>query len=102
MPFYPDFQKFFRDYQPPMLIVWGKNDKIFPEDGFHPYLRDLPKAEIHILDSGHFALEDRFERDGLADPRLGIARSPSKTLSTDDAATPRVAAARSAARAHPH
>ncbi|USQ98107.1 alpha/beta fold hydrolase [Caulobacter sp. RL271] len=59
VPFYPDFQKFFRDYQPPMLIVWGKNDKIFPEAGAHPYLRDLPKAEVHILDSGHFALEDR-------------------------------------------
>jgi pimeloyl-ACP methyl ester carboxylesterase len=59
VPLYPDFQKFFRDRQPPTLIVWGKNDKIFPEAGAHPYLRDLPKAEIHILDSGHFALEDR-------------------------------------------
>ncbi len=61
VPFYPDFQKFFRDRQPPTLIVWGKNDKIFPEEGAHPYLRDLPKAEIHILDSGHFALEDRLD-----------------------------------------
>ncbi|TCS15001.1 alpha/beta hydrolase [Caulobacter sp. BK020] len=61
VPFYPDFQKFFRDYQPPTLIVWGKNDKIFPVAGAHPYLRDLPKAEVHILDSGHFALEDRLD-----------------------------------------
>ncbi|NVM79646.1 pimeloyl-ACP methyl ester carboxylesterase [Duganella sp. SG902] len=59
LPLYPDFQAFFRKVQPPTLIVWGKNDKIFPEAGAHPYLRDLPKAEMHILDSGHFALEDQ-------------------------------------------
>jgi pimeloyl-ACP methyl ester carboxylesterase len=59
VPLYPDFQRFFRERQPPTLIVWGKNDKIFPEEGAHPYLSDLPKAEMHILDSGHFALEDR-------------------------------------------
>jgi pimeloyl-ACP methyl ester carboxylesterase len=41
-----------------MLIVWGKNDKIFPAEGAKPYLRDLPKAELHLLDTGHFALEE--------------------------------------------
>jgi pimeloyl-ACP methyl ester carboxylesterase len=61
VPLYPDFQAFFRKHLPPTLIVWGKNDKIFPEEGAHPYLRDLPKAEVHILDSGHFALEDRLD-----------------------------------------
>ncbi|MGO7180694.1 alpha/beta fold hydrolase [Rhizobium brockwellii] len=61
VPLYPDFQKFFRDRQPPTLIVWGKNDKIFPAEGAHPYLRDLPKAEIHMLDTGHFALEDKLD-----------------------------------------
>lgn len=61
VPLYPDFQAFFRQYQPPTLIVWGKNDVIFPESGAHPYLRDLPKAEVHILDSGHFALEDKLD-----------------------------------------
>lgn len=55
---YPEWQAYFRKYQPPMLIVWGKNDKIFPEAGAHPYLRDLPKAELHMLDTGHFALEE--------------------------------------------
>lgn len=60
-PLYPAFQAFFREYQPPTLIVWGKNDVIFPEPGAHPYLRDLPKAEMHILDSGHFALEDKLD-----------------------------------------
>jgi len=54
---YPDFQEYFRTYQPPTLIVWGKNDVIFPAEGAAPYLRDLPKAEVNMLDAGHFALE---------------------------------------------
>lgn len=57
-PLYPAWQAYFRKHQPPMLIVWGKNDKIFPPAGAHPYLRDLPKAELHLLDTGHFALEE--------------------------------------------
>lgn len=56
---YPKFQAFFRDYRPPTLIVWGANDEIFPADGARPYLRDLPDAELHLLDTGHFALEDK-------------------------------------------
>ena len=61
VPLYPEFQAFFRKYQPPTLIVWGKNDFIFPEPGAHPYLRDLPKAELHLLNTGHFALEDKLD-----------------------------------------
>ncbi|MBB3594976.1 MULTISPECIES: alpha/beta fold hydrolase [Rhizobiaceae] len=61
LPLYPQFQAFFRDRKPPTLIVWGKNDKIFPEEGAHPYLRDLPEAEFHLLDTGHFALEDKLD-----------------------------------------
>ncbi|WBS05216.1 alpha/beta hydrolase [Pseudoduganella sp. SL102] len=57
-PHYPAWQAYFRKHQPPMLIAWGKNDKIFPAAGAHPYLRDLPKAELHLLDTGHFALEE--------------------------------------------
>lgn len=57
-PHYPEWQAYFRKHQPPMLIVWGKNDKIFPAAGATPYLRDLPKAELHLLDTGHFALEE--------------------------------------------
>jgi pimeloyl-ACP methyl ester carboxylesterase len=57
LPLYPAFQAFFRQYQPPTLVVWGKNDTIFPPEGAAPYGRDLPKAEIHLLDAGHFALE---------------------------------------------
>ncbi|MBX4146985.1 alpha/beta fold hydrolase [Paenibacillus lautus] len=57
-PLYPAWQQYFRDAQPPTLIVWGQGDHIFPKNGAHPYLRDLPDAELHILkDAGHFALE---------------------------------------------
>jgi pimeloyl-ACP methyl ester carboxylesterase len=61
---YPRFQQFFRDRQPPTLIVWGRNDTIFPAEGAQAYLRDLPKAELHLLDTGHFALEDKGEEIG--------------------------------------
>ena len=55
---YPRWQQYFRDHQPPTLIVWGKNDFIFPADGAHPYNRDLQNVEFHLLDTGHFALEE--------------------------------------------
>lgn len=58
---YPQFQQFFRERQPPALIVWGKSDVIFPADGARAYLKDLPHAELHLLDTGHFALEDQGE-----------------------------------------
>lgn len=61
VPLYPKFQAFFRERKPPTLIVWGKNDKIFPAEGASPYLRDLPDAEMHLFDTGHFALEDKFD-----------------------------------------
>jgi pimeloyl-ACP methyl ester carboxylesterase len=61
VPLYPQFQEFFRKYQPPMLITWGKNDFIFPPEGATPYKRDLPKVETHILEAGHFALETHCE-----------------------------------------
>ncbi len=61
VPLYPQFQSFFRERKPPMIIVWGKHDKIFPEEGAHPYLRDLPDAEFHIFKTGHFALEDKLD-----------------------------------------
>jgi len=55
---YPTWQALFRQHQPPALITWGKNDYIFPEEGAHPYARDLTNLETHILDTGHFALEE--------------------------------------------
>lgn len=55
---YPAWQKLFRKHQPPTLLMWGKNDPIFPEEGAHPYKRDLNDLEFHILNTGHFALEE--------------------------------------------
>jgi pimeloyl-ACP methyl ester carboxylesterase len=54
---YPDFQAYFRKHQPPLLAVWGRNDAFFIPAGAKAYARDLPKAEIHLIDAGHFALE---------------------------------------------
>ena len=62
---YPAWQQYFRKYQPPTLIVWGKNDHIFPADGAYPYKRDLKNLEFHLLDTGHFALEE--DGDLIAD-----------------------------------
>ena len=50
-----------RKYQPPTLIVWGKNDYIFPAEGAYPYKRDLKNIDFNILDTGHFALEEDLE-----------------------------------------
>ena len=57
-PLYPEWQQYLRTHQPPTLIVWGKNDEIFPAAGAHPYKRDLKNLEFHLLDTGHFALEE--------------------------------------------
>ena len=57
-PLYPQWQAYFREYQPPTLIAWGKNDYIFPAEGAFPYKRDLKNIEFHLLDTGHFALEE--------------------------------------------
>jgi pimeloyl-ACP methyl ester carboxylesterase len=57
-PLYPKWQEYFRKHQPPTLVVWGKNDYIFPAEGAEPYKRDLENIEFHLLDTGHFALEE--------------------------------------------
>ncbi len=57
-PLYPKWQAYLREYQPPTLIVWGQNDQIFPAEGAHPYKRDLKNLEFHLLNTGHFALEE--------------------------------------------
>jgi len=61
VPLYPEFQNFFRNNQPPTLIVWGRNDFIFPPEGAAPYSRDLKNVETHLLNTGHFALETHGE-----------------------------------------
>jgi pimeloyl-ACP methyl ester carboxylesterase len=55
---YDEWHAFFRKSQPKTLIVWGQNDPFFTVEGAKAYLRDIPKAELHLLDTGHFALED--------------------------------------------
>ncbi len=57
-PLYPKWQAYLRKHQPPTLIVWGTKDEIFPAEGAHPYKRDLKDLEFHLLDTGHFALEE--------------------------------------------
>ncbi|MFL6486158.1 MAG: alpha/beta fold hydrolase [Nitrososphaera sp.] len=58
---YPKWQKFLREHRPKTLILWGQNDIFFTSDGGEAYLKDIPDAEIHMLDSGHFAVEDCIE-----------------------------------------
>ncbi|MFT5286736.1 MAG: pimeloyl-ACP methyl ester carboxylesterase [Planctomycetota bacterium] len=59
---YPRWQEYLRKNQPPTLLLWGKNDPIFPSEGAYPYLKDLPRAELHLFDTGHFALEEDGQR----------------------------------------
>ena len=69
---YPQFQAYFREHKPPLLAVWGRNDPFFIPPGAEAYRRDLPEAEIHFLDTGHFALETHHaEIAGLMKDFLG-------------------------------
>ena len=54
---YPAFQRYFRQHRPPLLAIWGRNDPFFVPAGAEAYRRDLPDAEVVLLDTGHFALE---------------------------------------------
>jgi pimeloyl-ACP methyl ester carboxylesterase len=54
---YPDFHAYFRNHQPPLLAVWGKNDPFFLPAGAEAFRRDIPNADVRFLDTGHFALE---------------------------------------------
>jgi pimeloyl-ACP methyl ester carboxylesterase len=63
-PLYPAWHKYLHEKQPPVLAVWGKNDPIFTPAGAEAFRQDVPKAEVHMLDTGHFALEE--EGDAIA------------------------------------
>ncbi len=56
---YPRWHEYFRQFQPPTLVVWGRNDAIFSQQGAEAYKRDLKNIEMHFLDTGHFALEEK-------------------------------------------
>ncbi|MCZ4602448.1 alpha/beta hydrolase [Streptomyces sp. Lzd4kr] len=58
---YPELQQYFRHSQVPVLAVWGARDEIFGPDGARAFQRDLPNAEVHLIESGHFALESHLE-----------------------------------------
>lgn len=57
IPLYPKWQAYFREHKPATLVLWGKNDAIFVAAGAAPYQRDIPNTKVHLLDTGHFALE---------------------------------------------
>ena len=67
---YPKFQEYLRKYQPKLLAVWGKNDPSFIPSGAEAFRRDVPDAEIHLVDSGHFALESCCEEIAVLIRRL--------------------------------
>jgi pimeloyl-ACP methyl ester carboxylesterase len=56
---YPVWQAWLREHKPPALVVWGRNDPSFIAAGAKPFERDPPDAEIHLLDAGHFALDEK-------------------------------------------
>lgn len=58
---YPKWQKYLRDYQPPLLVVWGKNDVYFPESGAAAFKKDVKNIDYNIYDTGHFAMEEEGE-----------------------------------------
>jgi pimeloyl-ACP methyl ester carboxylesterase len=58
---YPKWQAFLHERQPKTLIFWGQDDIFFTREGGESYLKDLPQAEMHRLNSGHFAVEDHLE-----------------------------------------
>ena len=55
---YPNWQKYLREFQPPLLVVWGKNDAFFPESGAEAFKKDVKNIDYNIYDTGHFALEE--------------------------------------------
>lgn len=58
IPLYDDWQAYMRKQQPPTLVVWGKNDNIFTVAGANAFKKDLKNVEVHLLNTGHFALEE--------------------------------------------
>ncbi len=61
LTWFPRYQSYLRDHRPPTLIVWGPHDGFMPEGAARAYLRDLPDAELHLLDGGHWLLETHLD-----------------------------------------
>jgi pimeloyl-ACP methyl ester carboxylesterase len=90
VPLYPRWQAFLRERQPETIIFWGQDDMFFTREGGDAYLADLPAAEMHRLDAGHFAVEDhldyiathirRFYSQSVAGPNRGASRASEAAL----------------------
>ena len=78
-PLYPQWQEYFRAHQPPTLVVWGRNDVIFPESGAVPFKNDLRHLDFNLLDTGHFALEDHSEEIAAHTKRFALTALPGPT-----------------------
>ncbi len=76
MKLYPKFQAYFREFKPPLLAIWGKNDVFFIPPGAEAYRRDNPNATVEFLDTGHFALETHVDEIAAAIHKL-LARTTS-------------------------
>jgi pimeloyl-ACP methyl ester carboxylesterase len=75
LAWFPRYQAYLREHRPPALIVWGPQDGYMPEGSARAYLRDLPDAELHLLDGGHWALETNLD-EIVALTRDFLARLP--------------------------
>ena len=93
---YPTWQAWLREHQPPTLVVWGRNDAFFPEPGAHAYRHDLPQADVHVLDTGHFALEEKLPQVAALIDRF-LQSLPSTVPVADATGNPGTAVAREAA-----
>ena len=72
LAWFPRYQAYLREHKPPTLIVWGPQDGYMPAEAARAYLRDLPEAELHLLDGGHWLLETNLDEvAGLIGDFLG-------------------------------
>jgi pimeloyl-ACP methyl ester carboxylesterase len=77
LAWFPRYQAYLRDHRPPALIVWGPQDGYMPKGAARAYLRDLPDAELHLLDGGHWLLETNLgEVAALSRDFLGRVHAP--------------------------
>ena len=74
---YPRWQRYLREHQPPTLVVWGRYDPSFTEAGARAYAEDVPAAEMHLLDAGHFALDQKADEIAVLVARFMEAKVPS-------------------------
>jgi pimeloyl-ACP methyl ester carboxylesterase len=77
---YPTFQEYFRQHQPRLLAVWGKNDPFFLPPGAEAFRRDIPGADVRFFDTGHFALETHADEIAEAIRGFLTANAPTEPM----------------------